>query len=241
MSENMKNNDTPHKSGQSGAGTSQLRLKVGDTVRIYQKPITDEELEGLATLVRHFEDVDDPEIGECWSVRFTGEEQLMDRWVSPRHIQGWLSRAEASPLSADHVLKLLRIGLEPERIAAAHTGGEWHMLISGEHHDGETHEIATEVDGCYVTLADIPVESNHGMMRPNSSGDSEEYANYEVSKEESLTNAYVMAAAPKLLEASRAALAILTGMESADILCDIDTSIGARLNAAIAKAEGRAL
>lgn len=59
-------------------------MKPGDTVRVYQKPLTDEELEGDARLVQHHASEDDPEIGERWTVRFS-DGALVDRWVNERN------------------------------------------------------------------------------------------------------------------------------------------------------------
>lgn len=85
---------TRNKTVQAGERT-QSKLRVEDTVRVYGKPITDEKLEGLATLVQHHPDSDDREIGERWSVRFTGEDQIVDRWVSFRNIQGYPAEGRA--------------------------------------------------------------------------------------------------------------------------------------------------
>lgn len=66
-------------------------MKIGDIVKVFCKPITDEQQEGIAKLVQHFPDEDDSEIGERWSVRFVSrrgnlEAQIVDRWVNERNL-----------------------------------------------------------------------------------------------------------------------------------------------------------
>lgn len=71
--------------------TKDNKMKIGDIVKVFCKPITDEQQEGIAKLVQHFSDEDDPEIGERWTVRFVGrsgalEVQTVDRWVNERNL-----------------------------------------------------------------------------------------------------------------------------------------------------------
>lgn len=71
--------------------TKDNKMKIGDIVKVFCKPITDEQPEGIAKLVQHFPEEDDAEIGERWSVRFVGrsgtlEVQIVDRWVNERNL-----------------------------------------------------------------------------------------------------------------------------------------------------------
>lgn len=59
-------------------------MKRNDVVKVFQKPITDEDLEGTARLYRHHAQEDDPEIGERWTVVFP-DGAIVDRWVNPRN------------------------------------------------------------------------------------------------------------------------------------------------------------
>lgn len=62
-------------------------LRPGDRVEVYQYPLTDENPEGAATLVRPIGD--DPVTGvEFWAVKFPGDDGEYDRWVHPRHRKG---------------------------------------------------------------------------------------------------------------------------------------------------------
>ena len=61
------------------------RLKQNALINIYQKPITDENFEGVARLYRHHSDEDDEEIGQRWTVRFANGD-MVDRWVHPRNL-----------------------------------------------------------------------------------------------------------------------------------------------------------
>lgn len=70
--------------------TKENKMKIGDIVKVFCKPITDEQAEGIAKLVQHFPE-DDSEIGERWSVRFVSrrgnlEAQIVDRWVHERNL-----------------------------------------------------------------------------------------------------------------------------------------------------------
>ena len=58
------------------------KLKKGQKVRIYQKPITHEEYEGIATLVKF---VSETEQDESWMVRFRNEESTYQRLISYVH------------------------------------------------------------------------------------------------------------------------------------------------------------
>lgn len=73
--------------------TTPKKLKRGARIRVYEKPLTGESLEGIATLHRH-----EGYHGESyypngpqgqermiylWSVRFDGESRVVDRRVSP--------------------------------------------------------------------------------------------------------------------------------------------------------------
>lgn len=62
------------------------KLKRNDVVNVYQKPITDENLEGAARLYRHHPESDDPEAGERWTVVFPDDGMFVDRWVHARNL-----------------------------------------------------------------------------------------------------------------------------------------------------------
>lgn len=64
-----------------------MKLKRNDVVKIFQKPITNEDLEGEARLFRHHASEDDPEIGERWTVAFA-DGSFVDRWVHERNLVG---------------------------------------------------------------------------------------------------------------------------------------------------------
>ena len=57
------------------------RHKIGDVVKVYEDPVTHEKLEGEAELFRHIPELDDPELGERWAVLFTGDDDLVQRWI----------------------------------------------------------------------------------------------------------------------------------------------------------------
>ena len=66
-------------------------MNIGDIVKVFCKPITDEDAEGIAKLVQHFPDADDPHRGERWAVQFVGprgtlEVQTAARWVNARNL-----------------------------------------------------------------------------------------------------------------------------------------------------------
>ena len=63
-------------------------MKRGDKVRVYQHPVTDEQYEGEAVLVRFCDDCSDPgeEKGEYWLVRFRPDEDVVHRWVHARNL-----------------------------------------------------------------------------------------------------------------------------------------------------------
>lgn len=66
-------------------------MKIGDVVKVFCKPITDEGQEGVAKLVKHLSADDDSEIGERWLVRFAGrrgaiEVQTVERYVNERNL-----------------------------------------------------------------------------------------------------------------------------------------------------------
>jgi hypothetical protein len=62
------------------AHTEKPKLKKGDKVRVYQKPLTNEDEEGIATLVK-FDSVSEGYGTERWLVRFEGEESTYPRDV----------------------------------------------------------------------------------------------------------------------------------------------------------------
>ena len=70
-------------------------LKIGVKVRIYQSPLTDQDEEGLATLLRRVDMSDRCEM-EHWFVAFKDDDRVV-RWVHPRHI---LKCAENAALAA---------------------------------------------------------------------------------------------------------------------------------------------
>jgi hypothetical protein len=59
-------------------------LKAGDRVRVFQKPLTDEQEEGVATL-RRFVDRDESMGTERWLVKFDNEKALFPRAVRRGH------------------------------------------------------------------------------------------------------------------------------------------------------------
>ena len=57
-------------------------MNKGDAVTIYQKPLTDEDFEGDALLVRKYSDVNNHECLELWSVEFIEEPgEHYTRWI----------------------------------------------------------------------------------------------------------------------------------------------------------------
>ena len=69
-------------------------MRAGDKVKVYQKPMTDEEYEGDAVLVRLVEgepeSIDKPDEDQYWVLRFLDkkgkpEPDCYDRFVYPRH------------------------------------------------------------------------------------------------------------------------------------------------------------
>lgn len=60
-------------------------MKRNDVVKVYGKPITDEDYEGTARLYRHHSEEDDAEIGERWTVVFS-DGDMVDRWVNERNL-----------------------------------------------------------------------------------------------------------------------------------------------------------
>ena len=55
-------------------------MKVGDTVEVYEDPITCEKLEGVAILIKKVYDCDANGL-ESWGVRFKGEQEIMERKI----------------------------------------------------------------------------------------------------------------------------------------------------------------
>ncbi len=53
-------------------------------VKIYQKPITDEQFEGEAQLIKHELDLSDGY--QQWQVKFSGEPESYLRTIHPRHL-----------------------------------------------------------------------------------------------------------------------------------------------------------
>jgi hypothetical protein len=66
--------------------TAERKLEKGDLVTVYDKPITDGNVEGVAKLIRHIPNMDDPEVGEYWMVRFTNETKTYPRFVNVRNL-----------------------------------------------------------------------------------------------------------------------------------------------------------
>jgi len=63
-------------------------LHRGDLVEVYQYPLTDENPEGIARLVRPLADVDPATGVQNWAVKFPGEDEEYHRFVHPRHRKG---------------------------------------------------------------------------------------------------------------------------------------------------------
>jgi len=59
-------------------------MKSGAKIKVFIKPMTDEEYEGIAKLVHHQKD--DAQIGELWAVLFDGETAPVNRWVNARNL-----------------------------------------------------------------------------------------------------------------------------------------------------------
>lgn len=60
-------------------------LKRNDLVKVFQKPITDEEYEGEARLYRSLKEEDNLDCGERWVVMFS-DGMLVDRFVHERNL-----------------------------------------------------------------------------------------------------------------------------------------------------------
>ena len=60
-------------------------LRRGDLVEVFQRPITDEESEGTAFLVRPITDADPATGAQDWVVRFLWEDWEYQRTIYPRH------------------------------------------------------------------------------------------------------------------------------------------------------------
>lgn len=112
-----------------------------------------------------------------------------------------------------------------------HTQGEWGIatIDCGAADD----EIVTEVNGCMVNIAAVFGAGEYSEARPN--GENEPH--YEVSKEEAAANARLLAAAPDLLEALRAAVSSAEGVARRNHSEEPFWTLEAR--AAIAKAMGQ--
>lgn len=111
-----------------------------------------------------------------------------------------------------------------------HTPGEWGIAtIDGGAADDE---IVTKVNGCMVNIAAVFGAGEYSEARP--SGEHEPH--YEVSKEEAAANARLLASAPDLLEALRAAVSSAEGTARRNHSEAPFWTLGAR--AAIAKAVG---
>lgn len=61
-------------------------MKRNDLIRVFHRPITDEQFEGVARLYRHFPEEDDDELGQRWTVMFLNGD-MADRWVHPRNLE----------------------------------------------------------------------------------------------------------------------------------------------------------
>jgi len=66
-------------------------MMAGDFIRVYEKPLTDELIEGVAALVK-FVGVYDGD-HERWVVRFRHEHHCYERIVHPRNLAGGRSRS----------------------------------------------------------------------------------------------------------------------------------------------------
>ena len=66
--------------------TTTKKLKRGARIRIYEKPLTGEDFEGVATLLQpiraYVEEIGTRQV-YLWSVRFEGEDHAVSRSVSP--------------------------------------------------------------------------------------------------------------------------------------------------------------
>ena len=71
-------------------------MMAGDFIRVYEKPLTDEDVEGVAALVK-FVGVWDGDY-ERWLVRFKHEDGQYERIVHPRNLTGGRSRSLAGPV-----------------------------------------------------------------------------------------------------------------------------------------------
>lgn len=60
-------------------------MERNQAIKVYNKPITDEDFEGNARLYRHHPSEDDPELGQRWTVAFD-DVMFVDRWVHPRNL-----------------------------------------------------------------------------------------------------------------------------------------------------------
>jgi hypothetical protein len=57
-------------------------MKIGQTVIVYQKPLTKEQTEGKAKLLQRIPDKRDSEKVENWKVKFLSDEFICERLVS---------------------------------------------------------------------------------------------------------------------------------------------------------------
>lgn len=111
-----------------------------------------------------------------------------------------------------------------------HTQGEWGIatIDCGAADD----EIVSEVNGCMVNIAAVFGAGEYSEARPGE----ELEPRYEVGKEEAAANARLLAAAPDLLEALRAAVSSAEGVARRNHSEEPFWTLEAR--AAIAKAMG---
>lgn len=57
------------------------KIQVGDRITIYQKPVTQEDKEGRATLIRPLGKPSQDNL-QLWEVQFVGEDEIYQRLVS---------------------------------------------------------------------------------------------------------------------------------------------------------------
>jgi hypothetical protein len=62
-------------------------MKQNDTVKVFQKPITDELPEGFAQLLEQHLPDDNSGRGEFWTVKFQNGD-IVNRWVHARNLVG---------------------------------------------------------------------------------------------------------------------------------------------------------
>jgi hypothetical protein len=60
-------------------------MKRNQVVKVFDKPVTDEDYEGNARLYRHHKQEDHDERGERWSVVFS-DGSIVKRWVHARNV-----------------------------------------------------------------------------------------------------------------------------------------------------------